>query len=370
MESPQRLDFEDPAEGSFGAAPGPAELELENIRRSFGNVDALAGLNLAIGPAEIVCLLGPLKSGKTTALRIVTGTERPNSGHVRIGGRLVAGDGTFIPPARRPVGYIGPEPTAQSRRSLASMLGADLKHLNEAERSERVVAAAERVGLDALARSAKVLSKADRFRAALARILAAERRLIVLDQPFDALERELRAAARDDAIEGLRKTKTAALIATDDVADALQIADRIVLMRQGAVVQTAAPELLWRRPKSAWAAAFLGEVNTMPGIAQAGRVLTPWGTLFRPNLRDGPVQILVREAELRAAPRNGSEPELVVEATKYLGPAYLIVGTLVSATFGRTQLRARVALREAPAPGAKIRLGCEPNAILIFSVES
>jgi iron(III) transport system ATP-binding protein len=348
-----------------------AQLQLQDIERRIAGLDILKHVSFSVATGEIVSLLGPAGSDKSTVLRIAAGLERPDAGHVMIGGQPVVGRGRFTACERRSIALVTANHGPNGRRSIFANVAAGLRGMKASERKARAMAALDRVGLAHSANKLpRVLSSGARLRAALACALVGEPQLLLMDEPFSGVSREEEAPLRERVTGILRAAKIASLIATTDPSQAFETADRIVLMHDGRVVQDAEPESLWRLPRSSWAAGYLSEINRLPGIVQAGRVMTPWGLVFRPGLRDGPVQIMVRPCEVRPEPYGASGPDLVVEATKYLGGAYLVAGTLVSAEFGRAPFRARLALADSPSRGARIRLRCEANAILIFSAEA
>jgi iron(III) transport system ATP-binding protein len=210
------------------------------------------------------------------------------------------------------------------------------------------------------------LSGGEQQRVALARALAPEPQLMLMDEPFSGLDRELRGHVRDESIRLLRELGTATLLVTHDPQEALQIADRIVLLRKGHLVQDATPETIWRRPADAGVASFLGEVNALEGTARGGSVMTPFGEVRRP-LPDGPVKILIRPDDTHGAAPGSAAPELTVLAAKFLGASYVIDGTLATSAGAPVAFRARLALPATPELGARIRLACDLDSMLVFS---
>jgi iron(III) transport system ATP-binding protein len=246
----------------------PRAIEVDSVNKSFGDLAAVDGASLEVARGELVALLGPSGSGKTTLLRLVAGFERPEGGVVRIGGRAVAGDGTWVEPEQRRIGMVFQHGALFPHLTIAGNVGFG------AASEER---ARESLALVGLAHRAKSypheLSGGERQRVALARALAADPEVVLLDEPFAALDAGLREQLRDDVAAILREAGTSALLVTHDQAEALSLADRIAVLRGGRIEQAGTPEEVYERPRSRWVAEFLGDADLLPGVADGNGVV-------------------------------------------------------------------------------------------------
>jgi iron(III) transport system ATP-binding protein len=269
--------------------PQPLAIEAADVHKAFGARAAVAGASLRLARGEMVALLGPSGSGKTTLLRLIAGFERLDAGTVTIGGRTVADPRTWVEPEDRRIGMVFQH-------------GALFPHLdvggNVAFGATTPARAAESLDLVGLGDRARAypheLSGGERQRVALARALAAEPEVVLLDEPFAALDTGLRESLRDDVSQILREAGASALLVTHDQAEALSLADRITVMRDGRIEQTGTPEEVYERPSSRWIAEFLGDADLLPGTADAGVVDCALGSFpVAADLR-GAVDVVVR----------------------------------------------------------------------------
>ncbi len=255
---------------------------LRGMAKSFGATEAVREVDLEIARGELFTVLGPSGCGKTTLLRLVAGFERPSAGEVRVGDRLVAGDGKWVPAERRRIGMVFQEyalfPHLTVERNVAFGLSRrERRREGRAGAAPKARSALELVGLQhKAARLPHELSGGERQRVALARALAPEPELVLLDEPFSSLDATLRADLRREVELILREAEATAVIVTHDQEEALSLADRLAVMRAGRIVQTGAPEEVYARPVDRWAAGFLGEVNVLSGVPRGDRAVETW----------------------------------------------------------------------------------------------
>jgi iron(III) transport system ATP-binding protein len=321
-------------------------LEARGLGKRFGSVRAVEGFDLVVREGETCALLGPSGCGKTTALRLVAGLERPDEGLVRIRDRVVAGPGAWVPPEARRVGLVFQDwalfPHLDVRANVAFGLDGD--------RRGRVEELLELVHLDGLAdRMPHELSCGQQQRVAVARALAPQPDLLLLDEPFSNLDAQLRAAVRTEIRELLRATGTTAVLVTHDREEALSVPDRVAVMLEGRVVQVGTPFEVYAAPADGRVARLLGEANLLPGRARGGRVRFALGEV-EGSLPDGPCEVLVRPEALRATP--DADGEARVDDVAFYGHDQLLRCAIDGAT-----LEVRLAGPHPElGPGARVRI--------------
>lgn len=273
-------------------------LELDGIRKSFGPVVALDHVTLRIEKGEIVCILGPSGCGKTTLLRLIAGIESPDAGHVRIEGA----EASEVPVHLRQIGMVFQDfalfPHLAVWENIA--FGLERMRLPRAEIRQRVRSLLSLMQMESLwDRRIDQLSGGQKQRVALARSLAPQPRLLLLDEPLGALDRQLRERLMVDTADILRSIGMTALYVTHDHLEAFAVADRIAVMRNGCIAQVGTPEEVYRRPASIEIARFFGFENFVPAKRVAGNVLqTDFGILkcagMADTAQDDEMTILIR----------------------------------------------------------------------------
>ncbi|HXW43711.1 MAG TPA: ABC transporter ATP-binding protein [Streptosporangiaceae bacterium] len=283
--------------GQPGGGAG-APVALQAISRSFGSVRALDGLTLDIAPGELVALLGPSGCGKTTALRIVAGFDFADSGSVTVDGK----DMSPVPAARRDMGMVFQSYSLFPNMTAIDNVGFGLRMRKQrsAARAKRAGELLEMVGLSAQARQyPHQLSGGQQQRVALARALAIEPRVLLLDEPLSALDAKVRLQLREQIRTLQQRLGTTTLFVTHDQEEALSMADRVGVMKDGRLEQVAAPSELYARPATAFVAEFVGTMNRIPGhydgqdgVSVLGSVVPVHGE--RPSGLTDEVDVLVR----------------------------------------------------------------------------
>jgi iron(III) transport system ATP-binding protein len=244
-----------------------SELVVRALTKSFGGSPVLRGVDLTVSERTLAAVLGPSGCGKTTLLRIVAGFEAPDSGEVLIGGRIVAGPGVGVPPEHRRVGVVPQEGALFPHLNVADNVGFGLGRRRG--RAERVAEMLELVGLAGYGfRMPHELSGGQQQRVALARALAPDPALVLLDEPFNALDTGLRAAVREDVRAALRTAGATAVLVTHDQQEALSMADVVAVLRDGRVVQAAAPAELYVSPGDLAVATFVGEAVLLDAVVR------------------------------------------------------------------------------------------------------
>jgi putative spermidine/putrescine transport system ATP-binding protein len=245
-----------------------ARLELQQLRKQFGEVTALKGIELDVSSGEFVSLLGPSGCGKTTALRIIAGFEQPTSGRVLIDGRDILG----TPANKRDMGMVFqsyslfPNMTAQENVGF----GLKVRRTARAQRTKRATELLELVGLgEHIHRYPHQLSGGQQQRVALARALAIEPRVLLLDEPLSALDAKVRVQLREEIRRIQKELGITALYVTHDQEEALSISDRVVVLSQGQIEQVGPPAEIYGAPHTVFVATFIGTMNRIEGTVSA-----------------------------------------------------------------------------------------------------
>jgi iron(III) transport system ATP-binding protein len=255
-----------------------ASLSVASLRKAFGGSPVLADLDLEVPAGSLTAVLGPSGCGKTTLLRLLGGFERADGGSIRLGEKVLGDERTHLTPERRQIGFVPQEGALFPHLDVAANIGFGLPRSQR--RSGRVEELLQLVGLQGLAkRLPHQLSGGQQQRVALARALAPEPGLVLLDEPFDALDAGLRAQVRGEVREALRAAGATALLVTHDQEEALSLADLVAVMRGGRIVQAADPQTLYRDPVDAEVARFVGEAVLLEGRLDGEYAETALGRL-------------------------------------------------------------------------------------------
>jgi iron(III) transport system ATP-binding protein len=283
-------------------------IRIEGAAKRFGTTVAVDRASLDVGRGEVVALLGPSGCGKTTLLRLIAGFERPDDGVVELDGVAVAGTGTWLPPEQRGVGMVFQDYALFPHLTVAQNVGFGVDRRQRAGRVAELLALVGLEGLDR--RYPHELSGGQQQRVALARALAPAPRIVLLDEPWSNVDPHLRGPLRDEIVAILRSLGVTVVLVTHDREEAFSLADRIALMRDGALLQAGAPEELYYAPVCRWAAEFVGACNVLGGTAEGRQVETPIGAFPTDELHHGErVDVLVRPEllELRVDPSGPAE---------------------------------------------------------------
>ena len=261
------------------------EVVLDGVTVSYEpGVDAVHDASLVVPAGSITALLGPSGCGKTSLLRAIAGLERPTSGTVRIGDRVVSGPNTWVHPERRHVGMVFQDgalfPHLTVAQNIEFGLRASSRHgtrLNRSARTERVRETLDLVDLGGLGdRLPDTLSGGQQQRVALARSLAPQPAVLLLDEPFSALDATLRVQVRAEVATILREVEVTSVFVTHDQDEAFVLGDQVAVLREGRIEQVGTPDDLYRRPATPWVAGFVGEANFVRG--RIGSAIDTGGT--------------------------------------------------------------------------------------------
>ena len=297
-----------------------AALAVQELGLRFGQVRALEGVSLKIRRGEVVCVLGASGSGKSTLLRLVAGVARPTSGRVLLGDVEVAGPQTFVEPENRQVGMVFQDYALFPHLTVASNIAFGLRGRRRPDVDSIVRSLLERVDLTRYAESyPHMLSGGERQRVALARALAPRPQMLLMDEPFSSLDGRLREQIRQDTLDLLRDTGTTTIIVTHEPDEALRIADRIVILDKGRLVESGTPEELYNRPATIFAARLFGHLNELRGTCQNGCIMTALGSFEAGHLAEHtPGSVFIRPQHVRLA-QGSSNIQARVIRTTFLG---------------------------------------------------
>jgi iron(III) transport system ATP-binding protein len=308
-------------------------LTLDGVTKRYGPETAVDGIDLTVRDGELLTLLGPSGCGKTTTLRMIAGLAMPTSGQVRVDGEAVAADGDGVPPEQRDVGMVFQEFALFPHLTVAENVGFGLDDWDADERERRVADLLDLVGLSEFAdRSPENLSGGQRQRVALARSLAPEPEVLLLDEPFANLDIRLRERMREEVRRIIKETNVTAVSVTHDQEEALSISDRVAVMNDGQIEQVGRPESVFEHPKSRFVADFLGQASFLTGRLAENHIDTGLGTLSADLLQglsseyDGArIDVLVRPDDLRATPCDGDRRtgNGTLVGRQYTGPSFV-----------------------------------------------
>lgn len=349
--------------GTAGAAI-PVSLGFDEVTQRFGGVTALDAVSLTVAPGEVIALLGHSGCGKTTLLRLAAGVERPSAGRVLLEGRDVASADAFVEPEERGVGLVFQDYALFPHLSVRENVRFGLRGYGDAQADATALRAIARVGLADLAEAyPHMLSGGEQQRVALARAVAPRPGVLLMDEPFSNLDRRLRDTVRDETMALLDEIGATSIIVTHDPEDAMRIADRIVLMRQGRIVQIGTGEELYRKPISLFAARFFCDLTEIDGKVVRGAVDTPIGRFPANGLAEGAAAVVcVRPQGVRLVPRGFCLPGRVV-MRRFLGE----VDELQIAVDGLDKpLTARFAQPGSVREGEDVGLDISTDEVLVF----
>ena len=263
-------------------------VHCENLTKRFGATTALHDLSLEVHSGEFVVLLGPSGCGKTTALRLIAGFDRPDGGSVEIGGRVVESPDHHAPPETRRVGMVFQNYALFPHLTVRQNVAFGLPGRSGANRA-RVDAMLELVGLERMAeRFPHALSGGEQQRVALARTLAPEPDVVLLDEPFSNLDAERRRAMRAEVGDILRRVDTTVILVTHDQEEAFELGDRVAVLNEGRLEQIGPPETLYARPVTRFVAEFVGRSDFLPACWCERGIETEIG-VFSIDVNDGDV---------------------------------------------------------------------------------
>ena len=339
-------------------------LAVEGVSKRYGEVAALAEVSLAVAEGRRTAIVGPSGSGKSTLLRLVAGFEAPDRGRILLDGAVLADGGAIVPAHRREIGIVAQDGALFPHLTVADNIAFGLER-GAPNRTGRVRALAAGVELDPalLRRHPHEISGGQQQRVALARALARRPRLMLLDEPFSALDAGLRETTRRSVAAILEAHGVPCILVTHDQTEALSFADQVAVLHEGRLLEAGSPQDLYLAPRDRRTAAFLGDVVLLPAEIRDGAARCRLGRLpLRGAGRPGAAEIMLRPEQIGFAPlAEGPAPP---EACLGRGAALTFAGALSNLVVeleptgdaGPTRIALRVLSADLPAVGDRVRL--------------
>lgn len=327
-----------------------SKLLVENLTKTYAGTKAVCDVSIAIGDGELLCLLGPSGCGKSTVLRMIAGFETPSSGRIVIDGEDVA----HLPPDKRPTGMVFQSHALWSHMTVAQNIafGLKLRGLTREAVRAKVAQVLELVGLAGFdKRYPAQLSGGQQQRVAIARCVVLAPKILLMDEPFSALDAHLRLRLREEVRGIQQRLGLTTIFVTHDQEEALTLADRIVVMNSGRVEQIGSPSAVYAAPATRFVAEFIGTMNMIETMVAAG-VASIAGMPFSVESSDGPHRIAIRPEDIALSHLPGPGLPATVERILDLGAIRMVDARLGSGEIVKVQTGKAEACR----PGERVWL--------------
>ncbi|MFE7795981.1 ABC transporter ATP-binding protein [Nocardia sp. NPDC057440] len=336
-----------------------SRLVVADVAKAFGHTQVLGGITLEVPDGSSTAVVGSSGCGKTTLLRVIAGFESPDAGSVSIGTETVVGDRFSVPPQRRNIGYVAQDgalfPHLTVGQNIAYGLRSGFRGMRRGK--HRVGELLDMVSLDPsyADRRPHQLSGGQQQRVALARALARRPDVMLLDEPFSALDAGLRTTTRQAVAETLRAAGMTSILVTHDQEEALCFAEQVAVMRQGRFTQVGAPEQVYAAPTDLFTARFLGDCVLLDGIVDADIAKCALGRIpVQKSAPSGQVTLMIRPEQLVAHVVSDAEQSSgVVREVEFRGADVMLTIALDGDT---DPVRVRRASAAAPTTGQRVRL--------------
>ncbi|TQO19548.1 iron(III) transport system ATP-binding protein [Rhodoglobus vestalii] len=341
------------------------KLSINNVGKSFGTTPVVTNVSLDVPQGSRTAIVGSSGCGKTTLLRLIAGFIKPDSGEISLGDRIIAAPGHSVPAHRRGIGYVAQDGALFPHLSVVANIGFGLPRAGRIERIGEVMKLAsldESLG----ARYPHQLSGGQQQRVALARALAPRPEVVLLDEPFSALDTGLRGQTRAAVITALERSGTTTVLVTHDQEEALSFGDGVAVMITGALPQSGSPETVFSDPVSADVAALLGCAVLLPAARKGSDVETPLGVLrVRHDHATGAASVaaMIRPAQVSLSDTH-SHCSAAVTGLRQMGPTAVV--SLVTEGSHPTAISLSVPTRQTQSlvVGAVIGLEVDGGAVL------
>ena len=325
-------------------------LEINDVSVSFGETKVLDGISLELESKQLLAVLGSSGAGKSTLLRLIAGFDSVDEGSITLDGNIISDAKKTLSPDKRGIGIVPQDSALFPHLDVRQNIGFGLSQLSKAEREQRVD---ELLGLirmtEFAGRMPQELSGGQVQRVALARALAPRPKLVLLDEPFSALDAELRQELREEVRQVLRAEGATAVMVTHDQEEALSLADKVAVLREGKIIQVGSPSEIYNSPADIGIATFLGESVLVDGKVSGGKIQTDLGSLTAlNNVTDGATGVVaIRSENFYLQPNPSGDSEVV-------GRVFFGHDALVEVQTPKLRIRARSNGPFAPEVGMKV----------------
>lgn len=350
-------------------------LQLRDVSKSFGEVQVLESISFDVAPGSRLAIVGASGSGKTTILRLIAGFEQPTAGEIRLSGEVLADASTNVGAHRRGIGYVAQDGALFPHLTVRQNLSFGLPRGQR--RSHRILEVMELTSLDVelLERYPHQLSGGQQQRVALARALAPNPNVILLDEPFSALDTGLRAHTRGAMIDALERSGVTTVLVTHDQEEALSFGHRLAVVSRGRLVQEGPPSDVFDAPTNADVAEFLGAALFVPARRSdhAPEALSPFGRVPIRHDRSGgasEVRAMFRPSQLHLSLAREADGTALIESVRQSGSSIEMDVTVTG--FDGLRLTHRVPLHEARGlrPGTAVSIRVEGGVVLYAGADS
>jgi iron(III) transport system ATP-binding protein len=325
-------------------------LEINDVSVSFGDTEVLSGISLELESKQLLAVLGASGAGKSTLMRLIAGFDSVGGGSIVLDWEILSDSSKTVAPERRSIGIVPQDSALFPHLNVSQNIGFGLSGLSKEARAERVGELLRLIRMEEFAsRMPQELSGGQVQRVALARALASKPKLVLLDEPFSALDAELRGQLREEVRQVLRAEGATAVLVTHDQEEALSLADRVAVLREGKIIQVGSPSEIYNSPADVGIATFLGESVLVDGKVSGGKILTDLGSLSAlNNVVEGATGVVaIRSENFYLQPNPSGDSEVV-------GRVFFGHDALVEVQTPKLRIRARSNGPFAPEVGMRV----------------
>ena len=325
-------------------------LEINDVSVSFGDTEVLSGISLELESKQLLAVLGASGAGKSTLMRLIAGFDSVGGGSIVLDGEILSDSSKTVAPEKRSIGIVPQDSALFPHLNVSQNIGFGLSGLSKEAKAERVSELLRLIRMEEFAsRMPQELSGGQVQRVALARALAPKPKLVLLDEPFSALDAELRGQLREEVRQVLRAEGATAVLVTHDQEEALSLADRVAVLREGKIIQVGSPSEIYNSPADVGIATFLGESVLVDGKVSGGKILTDLGSLSAlNNVAEGATGVVaIRSENFYLQPNPTGDSEVV-------GRVFFGHDALVEVQTPKLRIRARSNGPFAPEVGMRV----------------